>query len=128
MSAPRFASITSGLLARKGEAQPWHDAKRPLAWDGPEPVRLFDAPRALMSDHHAMPDHEHIHATAADCKKCTVRMSHHDYERLGIVAVKEGKTRQRLLQEAVDQMIAGISRNYGSSCPCLGAEQRPPAL
>jgi len=137
MNQPRYASITSGLLARKGDARPWSDAsKRPLAWNTPEPMRLWDVQPVQTSEPppastRAVPppvaEHEHVHNdhahhAAHDHKKCTVRMSHHDYERLGILAVKLGKTRQRLLQEAVDKMLTGITRKYGGSCACLGAE------
>jgi hypothetical protein len=133
---PRYASITAGLLARKGDARPWSEAsKRPLAWNTPEPMRLWDfepaqAPEPPLTIHAgpppiAEPDHahgDHPHHAAQDHKKCTVRMSHHDYERLGILAVKLGKTRQRLLQEAVDKMLGGITRKYGGNCACLSAE------
>ena len=37
MSQPRFAAITAGLLARKGEARPWAEPeKQPLAWRSAE--------------------------------------------------------------------------------------------
>jgi hypothetical protein len=126
MSAPRFASISSTILARKGEAQPWAELhKQPLAWDTVEPVRMFDSPPYGANDTlHAVPEHEHLHA---DLKKCSVRMSHHDYERLGILAVKQGKTRQRLLQEAVDRMLEGISHSrFAGGCACLGDDRCPP--
>ncbi len=122
MSSPRFASIHAGILARKGEAQPWaHNgadpAKKPLDWDTPETIRMFDS---ALNRH--LPHHEHD--LGHDLKKCTVRMSHHDYERLGILAVKQGKTRQRLLQEAVDRMLDGIGHSkFAGGCACLGDER-----
>jgi hypothetical protein len=133
MSSPRFASIHAGILARKGEAQPWahSDAyagtgpvKKPLEWDTPEPFRMSDF---SAFDHDLEHEIGHLHATAADTKKCTVRMSHRDYERLGILAVKQGKTRQRLLQEAVDRMLNGISHSkFAGGCACLGEEHCKP--
>ena len=54
-------------------------------------------------------------------RKCTLRISQYDYERLGILAVKQGKTRQRLLQEAVGKLFTGMTKDYGPSCRCLGA-------
>jgi hypothetical protein len=55
-----------------------------------------------------------------EMRKCTLRISQHDYERLGILAVKQGKTRQRVLQEAVGQLFTGVTEEYGPSCRCLG--------
>jgi hypothetical protein len=37
------------------------------------------------------------------------------------MAVKQGKTRQRLLQEAVNGLLTGMAEDYGPSCRCLGA-------
>src|ERR1700722_13953476 len=133
--SPRFAAITASLLARKGEAQPWAEPdKKPLSWDPhavrppPEPVRMMPpAPPPPEPPHMAPPPvREKVLASAPasrDLKKISVRMSHHDYERLGILAVKQGKTRQRLLQETVDRLIGGIMQTFGSGCACLSAEQ-----
>jgi len=100
----RFASITAELLARKGEAKPWNGAepetiKKPLAWEKP-PIAARAAP---------------------DVHKCTLRINQHDFERLGILAVKQGKTRHRLLQEAVERLLTMITEDYGPGCRCLGA-------
>ncbi|HWY63415.1 MAG TPA: hypothetical protein VNW15_16055 [Rhizomicrobium sp.] len=127
MSQPRYASITASLLARKGDAQPWAElAKRPLAWDrgelpvAPAPaVGFFKSPPP---QHANEPEPAHAHHPA-DLKKISVRMSHHDYERLGILAVKQDKTRQRLLHEALDRLLAGITQKYSASCACLGEER-----
>jgi hypothetical protein len=121
MSRPRFAAITADLLARKGEAQFWAAPPRnPLAWEK-EQTR---APvRAPLQDKELPPL---AMLPGADGKKIAVRMSHHDYERLGILAVKQNTTRQRLLQEAVDGLLAGMPRNFGGACACLanaGADQ-----
>ena len=46
-------------------------------------------------------------------------MPPHDYERLGILAVKEGVTRQQLLKRALADFLAARAAQYG--CACLGA-------
>jgi hypothetical protein len=73
-------------------------------------------------DHHA--DHHDAHHADThapdDLRKCTVKISHHDYERLGILAVKQGKSRQRLLQETVNALFTGMTQQFGNSCQCLG--------
>ena len=120
MSSPKFASITASLLARKGEAQPWNSLgnslgnslenaaqeaeKVPLAWRTPRAVAAPPPP------------------PPAKDKSCAVRMSAHDYERLGILAVKSGVSRQQLLKDALAQFLAGKARDYG--CACLGACNR----
>ena len=80
MSSAKFASITSSLLARKGEARPWAQLEAtatPPSWRG-------DMPAAMAAPPPPPP---------AKDRSCSVRMSAHDYERLGILAVKQGKTR-----------------------------------
>jgi hypothetical protein len=110
MSSARFASITAGLLARKGEAQPWSatgltgenvltEEKIPLAWRSP--------PLAVASPPPPPP---------AKDRSCAVRMSAHDYERLGILAVKSGVSRQQLLKDALAQFLAGKAKDYGCAC------------
>lgn len=51
-------------------------------------------------------------------KSCAVRMSVHDYERLGILAVKTGVTRQQFLRDALAQFLAAKAQDFG--CACLG--------
>jgi hypothetical protein len=107
MSSAKFASITASLLARKGEAQPWNAVgmaeaeKVPLAWRTPPLAMAAPPPPPPVKD-----------------KSCAVRMSAHDYERLGILAVKSGASRQQLLKDALAQFLAGKARDYG--CACLG--------
>ena len=55
-------------------------------------------------------------------KSCAVRMSLHDFERLGILAVKTGVTRQHLLKDALAQFLAAKAQDFG--CACLGACER----
>ena len=147
MSQSKFAHITASLLARKGEAKPWEDpGKKPLSWrdDAPPPAATPSAPAAPppfaqvrasavqqaplpchdiefsdMSAAMAMPpplgEHEKI-------KKCTIRMTLYDYERLGIIAVKQNVTRQHLLHDALNQFFAAATEQYRKDCACLDEE------
>lgn len=108
MSSPKFASITSSLLARKGEAIPW-------AQDG---IELPAAWRAEHRASHASPPP----SPPTKERTCSVRMSAYDYERLGILAVKTGVTRQKLLKDALAQFLARKAHDY--ACSCLGACDR----
>jgi hypothetical protein len=129
MSRSKFAAITSGLLARKGEARPWADPdmlplKQPLAWRSAEtgsPPPQHQTPQPKTHQHETLQPKSGAEKRAA-WKKYVLRLSHYDYERLGILAVKQGKTRQRLLQESVDQLFGGMTQAYGGNCACLSAQ------
>jgi hypothetical protein len=124
MSSARFASITSSLLARKGEAMPWNQnqphqpqnqdmEKIPLSWREPvlPPPVVTQAPRPAAALPPAPPP-------PSKDRSCSIRMSAHDYERLGILAVKAGATRQQLLKDALAQFLASQATHF--SCACLG--------
>ena len=103
----RFASITSGLLARKGEAQPWNQEQRddvpPPIWRAEPLVQLPPSPPPIR----------------AKDKSCSVRMSAQDFERLGILAVKRGVTRQQLMKDALAQLLASQAKIF--ACACMGS-------
>jgi hypothetical protein len=114
MSSVRFAAITSGLLARKGEAQPWSQAAKEAAkaeaWSQPakaEVESVASIPWRPYSPPVIEPEKE---------KTCSIRMSAHDYERLGILAVKKDTTRQQLLKEALAEFLAAKAQDYGCAC------------
>jgi len=46
-------------------------------------------------------------------------MSAHDFERLGILAIKSETTRQHLLKDALAQFLEAKAKDFG--CACLGA-------
>jgi hypothetical protein len=56
-------------------------------------------------------------------KKCTIRMSFIDYERLGIIAVKRNVTRQHLLHEALERCFTMAAEEYRKDCSCLGSRE-----
>jgi len=109
MSSAKFASITSSLLARKGEARPW--AQEPSV--SVSPSWGSDARAALAAPPPPPPSKE---------RSCSVRMSAHDFERLGILAVKSDSTRQQLLKDALAHFLASKAQDY--ACACLGACDR----
>ena len=109
MSSAKFASITSSLLARKGEARPWAQEAQlttPAAWRS--------EPRAAIAAPPPPPPTRD--------RSCAVRMSAHDYERLGILAIKSDSSRQQLLKDALAEFLASKAQDYG--CACLGACNR----
>ena len=135
MSRNKFAAITSSLLARKGEAAPWPNAA-PAAWtpaiitDAPPfvaPEPRFAAPEPRPAPHmvpHATPTPVPQAAKAPPpqpdtVKRCTVRLTQREYERLGILAVKKNLTRQQLLQAALAEALAGMAQTCAPDCECL---------
>lgn len=148
MSHARFASITAALLARKGEAKPWEDPpKTSLAWRedlartpplppivDPPSVTPFAQVQALVVQPTPKQCHEVEFSDMSSAaiaptgsgpekiKKCTIRLSLHDYERLGIIAVKRNVTRQHLLHDALDQFFAAATEQYNPGCACLTPE------
>jgi hypothetical protein len=113
MSSAKFASITAGLLVRKGEARPW---------DQPEPVAAALAtPSSWRGNIRTVASAAPPPPPAGE-RSCAVRMSTHDYERLGILAVKANVTRQQLLKDALSQFLAAKAQDY--ACTCLGACDR----
>ncbi len=120
----KFASVTAGLLARKGEAQPWMQGgaqapaqeRMPLAWRSE--VRAAPAAAAFAEASAGKPPP----SPPVKDRSCAVRMSPHDYERLGILSVKTGVTRQALLKQALAQFLAAKAQDHG--CACLGSCER----
>jgi predicted DNA-binding protein len=112
----RFAPITADILARKGDARPWNAAQE-------EPPPALPVQRSLQPVAEctrlevATPSANLV----AQLRKCTVRVSQHDYERLGILAARRGKTRHNLLQEAIGQLFTGMTDEFRTSCQCLAA-------
>ena len=111
MSA-KFASITSSLLARKGEASPWGNNGVGLA----EPEKLSLPWRQHVPEASASPPPP---PPPAKEKSCSIRMSSHDFERLGILSIKTGVSRHQLLKDALSEFLASRADDYG--CYCLGA-------
>lgn len=119
MAQGKFASITSSLLARKGEAAPWQEPGRvPLAWsaDSMRPQLPPATPAPPRREQAMRPEPP---ATGA-MKRCSLRLSQLDYERLGHIAVKKNITRQQLLQEMMGQVLENMARNYARDCSCIG--------
>lgn len=122
MSSPRFASITSALLATKGEARPWRAlegvfegpsvANRVPPGGAPDDVALSPLPPPMVRS---------ADAPGVALHRCTIRISAHDFQRLGIVAVKDGTTRQHLLQQALADLLAAKERQYRRACRCMAS-------
>ena len=106
----RFAAITADLLARKGEAMPWTGIGTET---GAGIGRFLEAPPVVRAPAAPPPSTP----TGKD-RACAVRMTAQDHERLGILAVKLGGTRQQLLKLALAQFLERQAQAH--ACTCLG--------
>jgi hypothetical protein len=116
MSNPRFAPITSSLLARKGDAMPSAVAAKPsLFWarETPPPP----APAARLDAPHTAPLPPDPPDTAKP-HRMMVTLSASEFEKLGIAAVKKGLTRQQVLRVGLDAHLERLKREYGG-CGCM---------
>jgi hypothetical protein len=126
MSGPKFAPMTSALLARKGEALPSLMSQRPR-WDTAQPLdipersvppgfeRLHRTPFPVTEKRH---EERHGHAPDGS-RKLFLRLSPEEYEKLGIAAVKKNLSRNDIVRDAVNAYIAELIREYQDSCGCI---------
>jgi hypothetical protein len=129
MSSPKFASITASLLARKGEAEPWSHtshhhgihAGAHLHAEHHDDIQLGTAKVEKIPAPWCRPEAGEPPPPPPPSKEksCMMRMSAHDFERLGILAIKTGSSRQQLLKDALSEFLANRADEYG--CSCLGA-------
>jgi hypothetical protein len=114
MSHPRFAPITAGLLARKGNAAPssMTGFVLPARLELPStPVEKIEPPQHIEAPPHLGTDAHH--------KKLFVSLSHPEHERLSIASVKTGLTRHQLIRDALDLYFEQLSRDLGHDCRCV---------
>lgn len=131
MSYGRFAAITPDILARKGEARPWTIAPPTGEPESPAPSRPLVRPETagpppvVTAVKSAPPPRPGMAGGAPPVvpgvRKCTIRMSGHDFERLGIIAVKDDTSRQHLLQQALADFLAAKEKQYRAACQCMAA-------
>ena len=153
MSGGKFASLTSGLLVRKGEARP-SEAMPPHAFSfaaGFAPKQTPERhsarpleevpPPAVVSGAHGLerPRMDQVcetlepvtpapdEAAAKPCestlkpRRLMVSLSSSEHETLGLIAVKKGVTRHRLLRNALDEYLALLVDEYGDACACINS-------
>jgi hypothetical protein len=131
LSYAKFAPITAGLLARKGEAAPSFGTKRPVAWTSElsairEPVRDIPPSFATGTEfpHIESVPRQHSEIVpktgpiAEKPRRVVVSMSPCEFERLGIAAVKKGTSRHDLVRDTVNAYLAQLAIEM-NRCACL---------
>jgi hypothetical protein len=56
-------------------------------------------------------------------KRCSIKLTHEEYERLGIIAVKKDMSRQQVLRKAIENYLEAARKEFQSQCGCLGGCQ-----
>ena len=142
MSGAKFASLTAGLLVRKGEATPSPIVSPAFSLPRP-PERLIAPERAIpFCAHDATPPAAQARPSAPEKKdppkpvsiappgeppppvqpekprRLMVTLSPNEFETLGLIAVKKGATRHQLLRNALEEYMALLVEEY-DDCQCI---------
>jgi hypothetical protein len=135
----KFAQITAGILARKGEAVPSLTDGEAVAFlpEKPQPAEqphfgwaadLRDAFVADITSGKPLPKKIPAKKTlrprakaAGDpgTRKLFLKVSARDNERLEIAAVKLGSTRNELLKNAILSYLDELTRRFENRCGCI---------
>lgn len=131
MKAGKFASVTSALLARKGEARPWTNggvdngpARETAIGFFPQTALFGQGMKDQANDASPFPSIG-IQQAENKIRKLALRISQADYERLGLIAVKRDTTRQRLVQQIMSRFLGEATQEFGAGCACIGGAQEP---
>ena len=149
MSSGKFASLTSGLLVRKGEAAPSpiiagpsasgsarsfvHASERveaPVSIQGHSPGWREGPKRPPASERHSPPPRIDtperpareiaLHSDHPDKpRRLMVMLTPEEYEMLGIIGVKKEVTRHQLLRIAFDEYLVQLVEEFGEGCECV---------
>ncbi len=122
-SQRQFASITAGLLARKGDAAPSLEtlpprpsiltaaAIAPVAPPQPAPLKAAARPRLRKSG-----------------RRVSLELCEDEYERLGIAAAKHHQTRPQILRTALKEYLDRLACSHGCNCIAPVVAPRPIAV
>ncbi len=116
MSSAKFEALSASLLARKGEAAPSVFA----------PVRA--SPRPALVPRHDWPASPKLPPPPSEpqqpdnsdkLRRIVVSITHEDLERLCIVAIKKGASRQDIVRGALHDYFRKLSEEFPHPCACV---------
>ena len=118
MSSAKFAAISASLLVRKGDAAP--SVVMPMmAPPRPAPISHDDrpAPPELppFASEPRQPDN------ADKMRRVVFSITQEDLERLCIVAIKKGATRQEIVHGALQDYFRKLAAEFPHPCACMEA-------
>ena len=118
MSPAKFEALSASLLARKGDAAPsivvpvGAPPRRALA---PRDIRPAPPEPPPFACEPRLPDNPE------KLRRVVVSITHEDLERLCIVAIKKGLTRQDILRGALQDYFRKLSEEFPHPCACVEA-------
>ena len=114
MSDARYASITSALLARKGEAAP-------SVVDADRFAPLFETrPAAPPPAQRKRPA---VVSAIGRKRRVVITLSSEEFVRLGIVAAKKNSTRHDLVRDALFDQLDAYARDQADDCRCINSDE-----
>lgn len=123
MNGGKFASLTAGLLVRKGEARPSLMAGASVVTlTLPNHPRANVAPLPIQTGRRAGSGNPPPPPPPDDPikpRRLMVALSPMEFETLGYMSVKKGTTRHQLLRNALDEYMALLGEEYGEDCQCI---------
>ena len=122
MNGGKFASLTAGLLVRKGEAHPSVILGGPVV-NFPASERRQEGP----AKHEQKPASSRKGASgkppprepAVKPRRLMVTLTPAEFETLGHMSVKKGTSRHQLVRNALDEYMSLLSEEYGVECQCI---------
>ena len=116
MSTTKFASVTT-LLVRKGEAAPSRVGQRlRLALNHTQSDPPSEGKFVFSPDEASIGDKDYA---GEKPRRIVLHLTPHEYETLGLVAVKKGVTRHDLAQSAMTAYFEWLVSEYGEACSCV---------
>lgn len=123
----RFASLHSGLLARKGEALPagpnrlaaayYAPEDSPLAQSEPAPAEPPSPEAKAKARKHQKPRRKPSRTPGR--RKTTLRLSNEQHRRLRIAAAQLDMSQQAIMVEALDAYLDKLAKGRFPGCGCL---------
>jgi hypothetical protein len=135
----KFAPITSSLLVRKGEAAPSPmtppTSATPPVYPRPVGTRLVTvlsevarrkSVETVEPRYVYVPEEPAAVGTICETRgdadkprRIVLNLTAHEYETLGLVAIKKGSSRHLLAQAALDAYFEWLVAEYGEACNCI---------
>lgn len=129
---PAFASLTAGLLARKGEAHPAPahldgvslHAKRAEEYESAQEVsNVVPAPKQDVAPdgccNWSLPDKAMEPLPPGQRHSMGLRLDDERLRRVKILAARAGASNQKVMLAALDHYLTHMSQTLAAECPCL---------
>jgi len=130
MNVGKFASLTAGLLVRKGEARPSVISGGPVV-NFPSPERRQEGqsshgqvshgrkPASTRKTASANPSPPQPREPTVKPRRLMVTLTPLEFETLGHMSVKRGTSRHQLVRNALDEYMSLLGEEYAEDCHCI---------